>query len=300
MKGSRFEVLTMALLLLALSVCQKAEAQLNPMGSLYFQNQYSGNAAMAGSTGGINFHIGYRKQWTSIPGSPTVQTFTNDYALNDKAGFGINIYNDKAGLVTRTRTVVSYAYHLPLNGKQQTLSFGISLGFMNERLREEDVQGDDGDLTIGNYNQRGTYMDGDFGVAYTGNKLNIQLALPNMKSIFRKDFVKSFVDRSTFFSGISYKMQLTEPVNGLGVEPKICFRGVKGFDSILDAGVNFSHEKTHSNLFGMYHTSGSTTWGLGFNYQSVTINGMYTTATAALGAYANGNFEIGLQVKLRK
>ena len=80
----------------------------------------------------------------------------------------------------------------------------------------------------------------------------------------------------------------------------LCDRLHEAVDSILDAGVNFSHEKTHSNLFGMYHTSGSTTWGLGFNYQSVTINGMYTTATAALGAYANGNFEIGLQVKLRK
>lgn len=291
---------TATLLLITFATTQEASAQLNPMGALYFQNQYLSNPALAGSTAGLNLNLGYRKQWTSIPGSPAIQTFTADYALNDKVGLGLNIYNDKAGLFKRTRTVASYAYHLPLNGEEDKLSFGLSLGFMSERLSDEDVHGDEGDASVGNYNQRDTYIDGDFGVAYTGNRLSIQAALPNMKSFFKKDLVENSVDRATFFSAIAYKFQLSEGANGIGMEPKVAYRGVKGFDNILDAGVNFNYANNRVNLFGMYHSSQSTTFGVGVNYQTIGISGMYSTATSALSGYANGNFEVSLQMKLSK
>lgn len=289
-----------AIFLATISIQEKANAQINPMGALYFQNQYLSNPAMAGITAGLNLNLGYRKQWTNIPGSPAIQTLTGDYALNDKVGLGLNIYNDKAGLFKRTRSVASYSYHLPLDGEGQKLSFGLSLGFMSERLVDEDVHGDEGDASAGTYNQRDTYVDGDFGVAYTSNKFTLQAALPNMKSFFKKDMVSNSIDRSTFFSAVSYKMQFSEGINGIGMEPKLCYRGVKGFDNILDAGVNLTYADNRVNLFGMYHSSQSTTFGLGLNYQSIGITGMYSTATSALSGYANGNFEVSLQVRLGK
>jgi type IX secretion system PorP/SprF family membrane protein len=289
-----------ALLLITFAAAQKANAQLNPMGALYFQNQYLANPALAGSTAGLNLNLGYRKQWTSIPGSPSIQTLTGDYALNDKVGLGLNIYNDKAGLFKRTRTVASYAYHLPLNGEDEKLSFGLSLGFMSERISDEDVHGDAGDVNVGTYNQRSAYIDGDFGAAYTSGKFSVQAALPNMKSFFKKDMVSNSVDRSTFFSAVSYKMQLTEGNSGIGMEPKVCYRGVKGFDNILDAGVNLNYANNRVSLFGMYHSSQSTTFGLGLNYQSIGVSGMYSTATSALSGYANGNFEVNLLINLKK
>jgi len=289
----------LALLLLFCLVAgkQQAHAQLNPMGAVYFQNQYLGNSAMAGSEKGLNLNLGYRKQWNNIPGGPTVQTLTADYGFNDKVGLGLNIYNDKAGLFKRTRTVASYAYHLPLNAENQHLSFGLSLGFLSERLSDEDVNGDAGDMNVSNYNQRDVYIDGDFGIAYTSNTFSLQASLPNMKGFFKKDVNSNSVDRSTFFSAASYKLKLNE---SLGAEPKVCYRGVKGFDNILDAGVNLTYANNRVNLFGMYHSSESATFGLGVIYQSVGINGMYTTATSALGGYTNGNFEVNVKVKLGK
>lgn len=300
MKALTRIIRTAALVLAACGIQQEASAQLNPMSALYFQNQYLSNPAMAGAEGSLNVNLGYRKQWTSIPGSPAMQTLTGDYALNSKVGLGLNIYNDKAGLFKRTRTVASYAYHLPMNGENENLSFGLSLGFMSERLSEEDVHGDEGDAGVGNYNQRDTYIDGDFGAAYTSNKFTIQAALPNMKSLFKKDVVSNTVDRSTFFSAVSYKMQLSEGTNGIGLEPKVAYRGVKGFDNILDAGANLSYANNRVSLFGMYHSSNSTTFGLGLNYQSLGVSGMYSTATSALSGYANGNFEVNVQLKLGK
>jgi type IX secretion system PorP/SprF family membrane protein len=220
-----------------------ASAQLNPMGALYFQNQYLANPALAGMKEGLSLNAGYRKQWSSIPGSPAEQTITADYAITGKAGVGLNVYNDKAGLYKRTRSVASYAYHLSLNDAgafgddQRQLSFGLSVGFMNERVSAEDVNGDPNDAEVSLYNQRSTYIDGDFGMAYTSNKLSVQAALPNLKSLLKKDRNSNSVDRSLFYSAVSYKLDLN---SGIGLEPKLAYRGVKGFNNIIDAGANLS------------------------------------------------------------
>src|SRR5690606_11288517 len=144
------------------------------------------------------------------------------------------------GLFKHTRTVASYAYHLPLSSNTTKLSVGLSLGFMNERISNEDINGAPDDISIANYNQRDTYMDGDFGMAYISDKLSIQAALPNMKDIFKKDLISGSVDRSTFFSAISYKIRASGS-NGIDIEPKIAYRGIKGFDNILDVGANLTY-----------------------------------------------------------
>lgn len=286
-----------ALLLASVLAGSQASAQLSPMGAMYFQNQYLGNPALAGTESGMDVSLGIRKQWSNIPGSPAMQAFTASYGLNEKVGLGLNVSNDKSGLFKRTRTVASYAYHLPLSGEGQRLSFGLSLGFMNERIATEDIRGNSGDVNVGAYNQRDTYVDGDFGVAFTSNKFNIQAALPNMKSYFKKDINTDAVDRATFFSAVSYKFQM-EGGSGFGLEPKVAYRGIKGMDNILDVGANISYANNKLNLFGMYHTSHSSTFGVLLNYQNIGFGGMYSTATSALSNYANGNFEVNVKVKL--
>jgi type IX secretion system PorP/SprF family membrane protein len=290
------KIISIAFLAACLFEAKQSNAQLNPMGSMYFENQYRGNPAMAGIQRGLRLNLGYRKLWSSIPGSPTIETLTGDNGFNEKVGIGLNIYNDKAGLFKRTRTLISYAYHLPLALENQHLSFGLSLGMMNERISDEDLNGDQGDSNVSNYNQRDNYIDGDFGLAYTSNKFTVQASLPNMKGFFKKDINTNSVDRSTFFSALSYKMKLGADIEA---EPKVCYRGVKGYDNIFDIGANLSYSNMIS-LFGMYHSSESATFGLGLNYKAIGINGIYTAATSALRGYTNGNFEVNLAVRLGK
>jgi type IX secretion system PorP/SprF family membrane protein len=275
---------------------QYANAQIYLMGATYFQNQYLVNPAMAGSQKGLNLNLGYRKQSNNLPGSPMVQTLTGDFGFNDKVGVGLNIYSDKAGLFKRMRTVASYSYRLRLNGEDEHLSFGLSLGFMHERVSEEDIHGDVGDVSVNNYNKQDTYIDGDFGLAYRNKGLSLQVSLPNMKGFFKKDANTNTVDRSVFFSAVGYNIKLSEVFDA---EPKICYRGVKSYDNILDAGINLNYANRIS-LFGMYHSLQSTTYGLGINYQFISINGIYTTATSALGGYTDGNFEMNVTLNLSK
>jgi len=289
----------MILLLFSMMVKLQAIAQLNPMGAVYFQNQFLGNPAMAGG-GGLNLNMGFRKQWSNMPGSPLNQLFSADYKLSSKVGIGLNFNNDQSGVLKKTSMLGAYAYHLPLNEKNDKLSFGLAFGFMNERINSEDIIGDLDDIIVASYNQRSTYLDGDFGLAYTSQKINIQFALPNLKGAFKKDESPGEVYRSTFLSAISYKIQTGASSSGLEIEPKAVYRGVKGFDNILDIGANLSYAGNKFNLFGMYHNTQSTTLGFGMNYQSLGFSGMYTTSTSALRGYVDGNFELSFKVNLLK
>ena len=193
----------------------------------------------------------------------------------------------------------TYAYHLPLNGEDQELHFGVSLGFMNERVSNEDVDGDPNDASIGRFNDRETHIDGDFGFAYTSGRMNVQVALPNLKSFLGTDD-NNVIDHSTFYSAISYKWKLGQGVGAGTIEPKVAYRGVKGYDNLIDAGANLTLINNQLVFTGMYHSSKSATIGLGLNYHALFIQGMFTTQTAALRGYTNGDFEVGLKYRYLK
>lgn len=275
------------------------KAQLNPLSAQYYTNQYLINPAFAGAGQGLKLNGAYRKLWSNVEGSPLTQSLTADYGFN-KLGLGLTINNESEGLQRQTRVVGSYAYHLKLSEDNHQLHFGVSLGFLSQRLEIADAYGDPNDPSVGQYNDRRTYLDGDFGIAYTSNKLNVQAAIPNLKSILKKDVIK-LADVATFYSAVSYKIGISEGDEGMDIEPKIAYRGVKGFDNIWDAGAQLSIANKQVFLLGMYHSTESATFGLGMDYKKkYLISGTYTTQTSALSSYTNGSFELNLRVNLNK
>lgn len=274
----------------------EVKAQLNPLNSQYFFNPYQVNPAYAGHTNGLNVNLNYRKQWSNIPGAPSTQNITADYQLN-KVGLGINFFNEKAGSLQRTKAVATYAYHLPLNNESQRLNFGVSVGIMNERIDYSNVNGDLSDLTLSEFNDRGAQFDGDFGMAYTSNKLNVEAAIPNIRGLIKQNDDNQ-VDRSRFYAAASYKINTGLGANALEIEPKVAFRNIQGYKSIFDAGANLNFAGKLF-LMGMYHSTNSASFGAGINYKSsFSVMGFYTTETSALQGMANGTFEISLKATL--
>jgi type IX secretion system PorP/SprF family membrane protein len=286
-----------AIFLWIVSLHTTVKAQLNPLATQYFQNQYLFNPAMAGINNGLNINLSIRKQWSSIPGSPFTQAVSADYLLN-RAAFGVNFYNEQSGLLKATRAVATYAYHIPLGQNNQKLNFGLSAGVLSQRVPYDQVNGDPGDLSVARYNERRSFLDGDFGTSYTSNNLTVQAAIPNLRSVFNKDNNNYTVDRSLYFTAVSYRFSFGETVNAIAVEPKAVFRGVKGYDNILDLGANLTLAKNQLSLQGMYHSSKSATFGFGLNKNTYSILAFYTTETASLSTYTNGEFELSLKLNL--
>lgn len=286
-------------LLMVFTIGSTAKAQLNPLAAQYYTNQYLINPAMAGADQGLRFNAAYRKLWSNVPGSPLTQNITADYGFN-KVGLGLNVYNESAGLQRQTRVVGTYAYHLKMNNEDNQLHFGVSIGFMSQRLENSDIYGNPNDPGVGQYNDRKTYLDGDFGLAYTTKKLTVQASIPNLKSVLKKDVIK-LADVSTFYAAASYRLNLSEGENGFDLEPKVAYRGVQGYDNIWDAGAQLEIANKQVFLTALYHSTENATFGLGMDFRKkYLISGNYTTQTSALSKYTNGSFELNLRLTLGK
>jgi len=276
----------------------QVKAQLGPLAAQYFQKPYLANPAMAGVNQGLEVSLGYRSQWSKIPGAPEQQAITLAYGKN-RTGWGVNLYLDKTGLQRQLRALASYAYHLPLS-TEQALHFGLSVGISQQRLSLEDIQGRPDDLSAQRYNDRDAYLDGDFGIAYTYNGFRVEAALPNLDRLLRSKRENGMVDIATFYAAAGYKFGLTTDQN-MQLEPKVAYRGVKGFDSVVDAGAAFWFEDGQLMLSGLYHSSKSATFGLGMDLKKkYRVLATYTTQTSALSNYTNGSFELGLGIHLGK
>ena len=283
------------LILISFSGATQAWAQLYPLGAQYFHNQYLGNPATAGIDSGFRADLSNRVQWNDVPGAPVNQVFTG-VLRTGKVGLGISLNKEKEGLMNSLRTMATLAYHLPLNNDQK-LHFGLSVGMLTQRIRIEDIVGNQGDPSVSNYNSREFFLDGDYGMAYTNSKLKVQLAIPNLKNFFNTDYFRTS-NFSVFYSAITYKIGNPSNKNSMLMEPIIAFRGVKGFKNIMDAGTKISFSNDRLNLSGIYHSTGNSTFGIGFNYNSaIGISSMYSTGTSVLRGFSTtGDFEINLKL----
>ena len=278
----------------------RASAQLLPLNAQYFQNRYLVNPSMAGIGSGLNINGSFRKQWSSIPGAPLTQSLTLDQQAG-KVGLGVNIYNEKAGGIQRTKAVGTFAYHLPLNSDDQKLNFGVSFGASQDKLDIGSIRNSDlSDPSIARFNDRGYNFDGDFGISYTSNSLTVEGAVPNMRSVFTNDNL-NLADRPTFYSAISYKFAMGSGINGISLEPKGVFRGIKNYKNLWDAGLNANFANDKLYLMAMYHSTENATIGFGMNYKSTLyFMAYYNTATSAISGYTDGDFELNIRVNISK
>ena len=284
--------------LLLLAIAMSSKAQLNPFQSMYFQNRYLYNAAMAGYNGGLNVSFDYMQQWSEFPGTPKTSSLSADFAATDRVGLGVNFTDDQAGLLRTTNVVGSYAYHLPVSSTG-ALHFGLSLGANDSRVNTAAINGDPSDAEVALYNQQKPYVDGDFGVAYTDDKLYVGLAVPDLKSAFFKNGNQSFnADRLLFIAALSYKIPWQNEDHNFELEPLVAFRKVADYNNIYDFGFNFNLKTYGFYLQSIYHTSGSIGTGIGIDRGTFAINFSYDFVTSQLANSANGTIEAGVKIRL--
>jgi type IX secretion system PorP/SprF family membrane protein len=275
----------------------KTPGLLEPSGTQYFQNQYLGNPAMAGVEEGLHVNAAYRRQWNGIEGAPVTKYFTADYGLGNRVGAGLNVFNDVAGLINRTRVGLTYAYHLPLS-EERKLHFGLSVAWNVQRVDNKSVNGDITDPSVAAFNRRDDYFEAEYGMAYTDKHLTLQASLPNVRSLFTGDD-KAVNGGRVFYAAAGYKFTMEEDAI-TSLEPKLCYHGIKAGTGIVDAGVNVGILNV-ANVMAMYHTSKSVTGGIGVKLAKLlTIQAMYTTQTGGVKTNVDGTYEIGVTVDLFK
>lgn len=275
-----------------------ANAQLNKFEAMYYQNQYLGNPAMAGLNKGVNLNIGYQRQWDQVPGNPVLMYATAEYNPDSRLAYGLNFNSDRAGLITNSRILGTFAYHLPLDAEDRKINFGLSLGARFLSLDKSKINGNIDDPSIQNFDEGGA-LDGDFGISYTSKLLTIQAAVPNLNNVFfeNDNGERRYVDNQVFYSAISYKLYVSSRINDFNIEPLVAFRGIRGYKDIVDIGTNFNMPEYHMNISAMYHTNEVISGSFGISLEKLGIFLSYSNYIGNSGAFANDVFELGLRYK---
>jgi len=180
------KIFTLSVFALVLT-SSKLLAQQVPMYSQYMFNRFLYNPATAGVDGYTTINLTARQQWLGLANAP--QTFSvsgqtrllNGAFLLSKAavkktssrtsrdsrvGLGVNIYNDKNGLINRTGMQFTYAYHLPMD--EAELSFGLTASLYQFSINKSKIEVLDEDDNLLNGSDLSMLLpDLNFGVLYT-------------------------------------------------------------------------------------------------------------------------------------
>ena len=123
--------------------------------------------------------------------------------------------------------------------------------------------------------------------------------MPNLGiNVFNRGGQRQDVDRTVFFSAISYKFDLSNTYGDFSLEPLAAYRQIKGFTNIFDAGLNFKMINYHLDLQAIYHSNDNVGFGIVFNEESYAINFAYDVTNGQINNYTNGTFEVGIKLKI--
>ncbi|PBQ32311.1 hypothetical protein CNR22_11200 [Sphingobacteriaceae bacterium] len=150
-------------------------------------NPFALNPAAIGLNADATAHCHYKKNWLGITESPEILQLTIDGATSkNKAGLGLNIINEKAGIFSKTYLSGAFRYRINLN-KESALFFGISAGFQRLNSDFSKMKADaPAEFSQWPSQQAVTIPDAAFGLVYSFKKLLVSLAA---KQLLQQNYI---------------------------------------------------------------------------------------------------------------
>mgnify|MGYP006101730319 FL=1 len=159
------------------------------------ENYYLIHPSMAGvNMVGGKVRLTSRKQWFDQKEAPNLQTLTVDYRLSERSGIGTTIFKDQNGYSAQTGLYLTYAHHINFNGSRtpskrsypskddnvKQLSFGISVGGIQNSLDQTTFDLYDFDPLIAGLKQSTGFSNMDVGMSYLTNKYYAHITVKNL------------------------------------------------------------------------------------------------------------------------
>lgn len=252
------------LIIVALLLAVRMDAQDLPIYSQYLFNKYLINPAVAGSDGYTSINLTTRQQWTGYLGAPQTYSLSmqgrvlkQKYLIKDnifskkifrphtegKVGLGGTIYSDINGLVRRTGFSTSYAYHLWLQGGTQ-LSFGLAFTGYHYKIDQRQIQFEDPDEPWLNTDfRKGIFVpDFNFGAFLLNRKFAIGFSAQELMEGFIKAGSEAYRDlkiQRTYYLFGNYDF---EPDNKTLIQPSLLIKMSEQLRPQADIGVTWSYD----------------------------------------------------------
>lgn len=263
-KGGACKVKKGLLIIVALLLAVRMDAQDLPIYSQYLFNKYLINPAVAGSDGYTSINLTTRQQWTGYMGAPQTYSLSmqgrllkQKYLIKDnifskkifkphtegKVGLGGTVYSDINGLVRRTGFSTSYAYHIWLQGGTQ-LSFGLAFTGYHYKIDQRQIQFEDPDEPWLNTDfRKGIFVpDFNFGAFLLNRKFAIGFSAQELMEGFIRAGSQAYRDlkiQRTYYLFGNYDF---EPDNKTLIQPSLLIKMSEQLRPQADIGLTWSYD----------------------------------------------------------
>lgn len=284
-----------------LLILAAANAQQSPLSENYFLDKYSLAPSYAGNFNTRYLFLGYRSDWTGIPGGPRAFriSYNDVFPYVENTGFGGKIIYDKAGIFRQLYIMGSYSYNLKI-AEDHHILFGLSMGFYHNTLNLIDFYNDPGynldpSLIQDDVSSKVKFMS-DFSLVYTWNGIEAGLLFSDMSfgdATYKEVNVK-YNPLSNFQFHTTYRRDFTE---GWTLEPLLIIRGGKDIKTQFELASQVTwQDKFMGSL--VFRDPGILGFGFGANIdKGIKLAYHFNFATnVGLGIFNNHEITLGVNI----
>jgi len=252
-----------------------------PVYSDYFSdNLYLLHPSMAGAATKNQLRLTARKQWFDMENAPNLQTLSFNARVGDRSGVGAILFNDKNGYHSQTGGYLTYAHHIMFSRNEtdlNQLSFGLSAGFIQQKLDETNFPLDDYDPIISGIVQSTSYFNVDAGISYNFLDFSSHFTVKNIIFQNRSIYTEKYESNNQRKYLISAAYAIGQYGADWSYEPSFLFQwtertGEKSVDinfkayRKMDFGKLWGGLSYRRSLDGAEYRSGQETKGQKLNY----------------------------------
>jgi len=146
----------------------------------FFINPYTLNPSYAGVEGRLAVFAGYRKQWTTIEGSPTITNFSLHTPLSSKLNFGVSLSGDKRGITQVSAGMLTLGYTAIIDNTT-SIRFGMSAGYGSNSVDLTNASSTvTSDPALMNLLSKNSFLIGNAGVSFHKSTFHGGVTMPNI------------------------------------------------------------------------------------------------------------------------
>ncbi len=257
-------------------------------------NPFLSNPAMAGSYDNIHTMFNAKTFVGGVDASPRLINFgIHSPFANKTGGLGAKAVSQWSGAFQLVNVEGAYSKLVKLTS-DQTLSLGLSLGFVQNNLRTDlftsQVVMSDPSLNSSNLNKM--LVTGGAGLVYRYKK-SFEAYASSPMMLTGTESLNGF-----FIAGANYKFTL-DADGDYDLKPIVNYYNFVTAPKMVDVLLNASWNETVSLTAG-YRTQGSVVMGVGFNFKNVMVAYNYYHNTGNLNRLAPASNEIAIAFNFKK
>jgi len=289
-----------------------------PMYSQYLYNKILINPSIAGNDGYTSVSLTAREQWVGYSGAPRTFSFSlssrvlkkshiqrstsvrrNVYRpkADGRVGYGLNVFSDRNGLITRTGFQADYAYHLWLQ-KGTQLSMGLALTGYIYKINDQEISFEDqNEPWMNNDLRRGIFVpDATFGISILNAKYSVGFSADQLLGaavkIGNEAYDKFKMSRQYYLYG-SYDFSMN---NNVIIQPSFLMMTSEQLKPVADIGATYIYNQDF--WVGLaFRTSAALVANVGVKYENMFIGYAYDYIMSQIQQVTYGTHEITFALK---